>query len=66
VLQTQITHTQPPTPTPQKRREDDVELYPPCHEVSSRIAAALKHVMVLCSTGQGKLEDLEVANTLMR
>jgi hypothetical protein len=45
-----------------------LELYPPCLEVSGRILAALKHVLLLAGTGQGKLlmaDRLQVAaNTL--
>jgi hypothetical protein len=50
----------------QKKREDDVELYPSAFNHSSRIFNALKHVVVICSTGLGQLADMEPANALMR
>jgi hypothetical protein len=50
----------------QKKREDDVELYPSAFNYSSRIFNALKHVVVICSTGLGQLADMEPANALMR
>ena len=53
-------------PLLQRKREDDVELYPACHNYSTRIFHALKHVVVICSTGLGKLADMELANNLMR
>lgn len=54
------------TSHPQKKREDDVELYPTALNYSSRIFNALKHVVVICSTGLGQLADMEPANALMR
>lgn len=50
----------------QKRREDDVELYPACYSYSTRLFNGLRHAIVICSTGLGKLADMEVANNLMR
>jgi hypothetical protein len=50
----------------QKKREDDVELYASAFNYSSRIFNALKHVVVICSTGLGQLADMEPANALMR
>jgi len=43
-----------------------VELYPTALNYSSRIFNALKHVVVICSTGLGQLADMEPANALMR
>lgn len=43
-----------------------MELYPAAYNYSTRIHNALKHVIVICSTGLGKLADMELANALMR
>lgn len=50
----------------QRKREDDVELYPPCHEFAGRILAALKHVTVITSTGLGKTVDMELGHNVMK
>lgn len=50
----------------QRKREDDVELYPPCHEFAGRILSALKHVTVFTSTGQAKTVDMELGHNTMR
>lgn len=50
----------------QKKREDDVELYPPCFEFAVRILAALKHVLVITSTGLGKTVDMELGHNIMK
>lgn len=61
-----ITSHHTPACTSQRKREDDVEQYPSCHEFATRIASGLKHVVVICSTGQGKTGDSELAHALMR
>lgn len=50
----------------QRKREDDVELYPPCHEFAGRILSALKHVTVITSTGLGKTVDMDLAHNIMK
>lgn len=39
------------TTAPQRKKHDDVAMHPQCAEFSRRIHDALKHVLVLCSTG---------------
>jgi len=43
-----------------------VELYPPCFEFAGRILAALKHVLVITSTGMGKTIDMDLAHNTMK
>ncbi len=50
----------------QRKKHDDVELYPRALEISQRILGALKHVIVLCGTGYGKSQDMEAAKGLLR
>jgi hypothetical protein len=50
----------------QRKREDDVELYPPCHEFAGRILSALKHVTVITSTGLGKTVDMDLGHNIMK
>lgn len=60
------THTTASNPLPQRKREDDVELYPPCLEFAGRILAALKHVTVITSTGLGKTVDMDLGHNIMK
>jgi hypothetical protein len=50
----------------QRKREDDLELYPPCHEFAGRILSALKHVTVITSTGLGKTVDMDLGHNIMK
>lgn len=49
-----------------RRRSDDIDQYPLCHNYATRVHSGIKHVVVLCGTGYGRTQNMEAARYLMK